>query len=322
MREPYIRHNRESRESVSPGASSSDSTARNLESAYFSCVRTPRLDRLMYQYNQAIGVGRTPGIGYQNRALVDLTSFEGDVCIVGDLHGVIRNLRRVLQHDGMLEKLARRERALVFLGDLVHGEELQNCDLYRPSLELFKSVMRLKIAFPTQVYVLRGNHDGILSHAIKYGVNQSVRFYRHLVRHVSEEFIAGYISAIDSGPLMALGPGFVGIHAGPIKSASNLSQIIECDMRDLPPAQQSRILFEATWSRKDRETGPSYSQKDIAPFMRLCGVPNGALIVGHSYVPYGWINEVCRNHYVLTASSESVGYMKCQGGLVEPVTIT
>ncbi|MEM3881719.1 MAG: metallophosphoesterase, partial [Candidatus Bathyarchaeia archaeon] len=77
----------------------------------------------------------------------------GEALVIGDLHGDIESLRLVLEDSGFVEKLATQEDALmIFLGD--YG------DRGAYSVEVYYTVLRLKLAFPEQVMLLRGNHEG------------------------------------------------------------------------------------------------------------------------------------------------------------------
>jgi diadenosine tetraphosphatase ApaH/serine/threonine PP2A family protein phosphatase len=77
----------------------------------------------------------------------------GDALVIGDLHGDLESLLHVLRASGFTQKMTRREDAfLVFLGD--YG------DRGAQSAEIYYVVLKLKLAFPKQVVLLRGNHEG------------------------------------------------------------------------------------------------------------------------------------------------------------------
>jgi len=77
----------------------------------------------------------------------------GEALVIGDLHGDIESLRLILESSGFVEKLAKHNDAfVVFLGD--YG------DRGACSAEVYYTVLRLKLAFPKQVVLLRGNHEG------------------------------------------------------------------------------------------------------------------------------------------------------------------
>jgi diadenosine tetraphosphatase ApaH/serine/threonine PP2A family protein phosphatase len=77
----------------------------------------------------------------------------GEAVVVGDLHGDLESLRGILHSSGFTQRMTRNKDAtLVFLGD--YGDRGAN------SAEVYYAILRLKLAFPTQVILLRGNHEG------------------------------------------------------------------------------------------------------------------------------------------------------------------
>ncbi len=77
----------------------------------------------------------------------------GETLVIGDLHGDLDSLTHILSNSGFTQKMTRREDAvLVFLGD--YG------DRGRRPAEVYYLILKLKLAFPRQVILLRGNHEG------------------------------------------------------------------------------------------------------------------------------------------------------------------
>lgn len=84
--------------------------------------------------------------------LVKLDS-KGEALVVGDLHGDLKALKTILERSKFLTKLEKSESAyLIFLGD--YG------DRGAYSVEVYYVILSLKILFPKQVILLRGNHEG------------------------------------------------------------------------------------------------------------------------------------------------------------------
>jgi len=78
---------------------------------------------------------------------------EGEAVIVGDLHGDMESLVGILQDSKILEKMKEHSDAfLIFLGD--YGDR----GLF--SAETYYTVLKLKLAFPEQTILMRGNHEG------------------------------------------------------------------------------------------------------------------------------------------------------------------
>lgn len=77
----------------------------------------------------------------------------GEALVVGDLHGDLESLITILKGSDFVQKLTERKDAtLIFLGD--YG------DRGAYSAEVYYTVLRLKLAFPEQIVLLRGNHEG------------------------------------------------------------------------------------------------------------------------------------------------------------------
>lgn len=78
---------------------------------------------------------------------------EGEVIVVGDLHGDLETLAEILNVSGFVQKVQHGEPSvLIFLGD--YGDR----GLLSP--EVYFVVMTLKTSFPESMILLRGNHEG------------------------------------------------------------------------------------------------------------------------------------------------------------------
>jgi diadenosine tetraphosphatase ApaH/serine/threonine PP2A family protein phosphatase len=77
----------------------------------------------------------------------------GEALVVGDVHGDLKSLISILQSSGFTRKIAAsKDATLIFLGD--YG------DRGAYSAEVYYTILKLKLAFPEQVILLRGNHEG------------------------------------------------------------------------------------------------------------------------------------------------------------------
>ncbi|MEM2917874.1 MAG: metallophosphoesterase family protein [Candidatus Bathyarchaeia archaeon] len=73
--------------------------------------------------------------------------------VVGDLHGDLESLIEILNSSNFLEKLSRDEKAtMIFLGDYGDRGPL--------SAEVYYTLLKLKLRFPRQIILMRGNHEG------------------------------------------------------------------------------------------------------------------------------------------------------------------
>jgi protein phosphatase len=77
----------------------------------------------------------------------------GEALVIGDLHGDLESLIDILKMSNFLQKMSQNTDALlVFLGD--YGDRGEY------STEIYYTVLKLKLLFPTQVILMRGNHEG------------------------------------------------------------------------------------------------------------------------------------------------------------------
>ncbi|MBS7635922.1 serine/threonine protein phosphatase [Candidatus Bathyarchaeota archaeon] len=77
----------------------------------------------------------------------------GMALVVGDLHGDLESLIEILKGSGILNKLSQDPNAtMIFLGDYGDRGPL--------SAEIYYTILRLKLYFPKQIILMRGNHEG------------------------------------------------------------------------------------------------------------------------------------------------------------------
>lgn len=77
----------------------------------------------------------------------------GEVLIVGDIHGDLESLVNILRESEFLQKMSESKSAfLIFLGDYGDRGAL--------SAGVYCVVLKLKLLFPEQVILMRGNHEG------------------------------------------------------------------------------------------------------------------------------------------------------------------
>jgi len=78
---------------------------------------------------------------------------QGKALVIGDLHGDLESLIQILKESSFLQKMNQNADAvLIFLGD--YGDRGEY------SKEVYCSVLKLKLLFPEQVVLMRGNHEG------------------------------------------------------------------------------------------------------------------------------------------------------------------
>jgi len=78
---------------------------------------------------------------------------QGETLVIGDLHGDLESLIDILKHSNFIQKIRQHTDALlIFLGD--YGDRGEH------SKEVYHTVLKLKLLFPEQVVLMRGNHEG------------------------------------------------------------------------------------------------------------------------------------------------------------------
>jgi protein phosphatase len=78
---------------------------------------------------------------------------QGEALVIGDLHGDLESLIDIFKMSNFLQKMSKNTDAiLIFLGD--YGDRGEY------SKEIYYTVLKLKLLFPTQVILMRGNHEG------------------------------------------------------------------------------------------------------------------------------------------------------------------
>jgi diadenosine tetraphosphatase ApaH/serine/threonine PP2A family protein phosphatase len=119
--------------------------SKNVQSGSFVKLLAETIDLLR---------GESGRIGNQTvtGGLVKLEA-SGEALVVGDLHGDMESLITILKSSGFTERMAaRKDATLIFLGD--YGDRGAH------STEVYYTILKLKLAFPEQVILLRGNHEG------------------------------------------------------------------------------------------------------------------------------------------------------------------
>ncbi len=77
----------------------------------------------------------------------------GEAVVIGDLHGDLESLSVILEKSNFQNRIEHnKDSVLIFLGD--YGDRGPH------SAEIFYVVLSLKLAYPKQVILLRGNHEG------------------------------------------------------------------------------------------------------------------------------------------------------------------
>lgn len=200
---------------------------------------------------------------------------DGEVIIVGDLHGHILDLFRILQNFG--PPPAKR---YLFLGDLIDRGEF--------SIETVTLVFVLKVLFPQNIYVIRGNHE--FAEMTQYcGFSVEIgRMYRN--RSIESSFH----QVFNVLPLAALvNKVNLCVHGGIGPQFTNVDQLrqIERPMRDFNFEPALSVLwsdpnqFTIGYKPSPRGTGYLYGARPLSQFLERNRLK--LLIRGHECVKEG-----------------------------------
>jgi protein phosphatase len=116
-------------------------------------VKAEAFDRLVEHATELICAekGRTRNFSIIGR-LVKLNP-TGRSLIVGDLHGDLESLIEIFRKSDFLKRLDRtKDSTMIFLGD--YG------DRGAYSVEVYYVLLQLKLLYPNQIVLMRGNHEG------------------------------------------------------------------------------------------------------------------------------------------------------------------
>lgn len=244
--------------------------------------------------------------------LVNLPS-ELDPVFVGDLHARIDNLLVVLTQNSVLEGLEAGKVALVIIGDAPHPDEEGQEAFMDTSMLLMDMIFRLQLAFPGQIYYLRGNHDSFSEEISKRGVPQAVLWEQALREERGQAYFEAMNRLYQRMPYVAASSGFVACHAGPPTSAVTRDMLI--NIRDNP-----RLEREVTRVRlRQPNSLVGYGPGDIKRLRNALALgPEAPVLVGHTPLSCDdtlWLDAggIRHHHVVFGAHPEWIGIVALVG---------
>ncbi len=237
--------------------------------------------------------------------------------IIGDLHGQVDNLLKILSENNFLGGLEKGRVALIILGDAVHSEHDGELDQMDESVLMMDLIFKLKLRFPKQVHYLIGNHDSFSEHVIKGGIPQGLLWKQKLAELRGHTYVDMMSRFYRRSPYCVVSKYFIGCHAGPIKGKVTREQIIQ--LHDYP-----RQMKELIWNRLRRPNHPvGYTRHDVARFRRgLKLAPETPFIVAHNPLSREetiWenVDGIENHHIVFSGLRDQVGlFFQIKGQMV------
>jgi len=233
---------------------------------------------------------------------------EGEALVIGDLHGDLTSLGAIIKDSNLIDRINKSNKIMViFLGDYGDRGESQ--------VELYYTVLRLKAAFPKQIVLLRGNHEGpsdliasphdLPEQLRRKFKDKSVPAYTCLVNLFNYLYNAVYVK-----------DKYLMVHGGLPFSVCSLYQIAQAN--NLHPAKP--FLTELLWSDpNDTVQGMIPSPRGVGHFFGkdvtakiLDRLKAKILIRGHESTPKGY--KINHDGKVLTIfSSKGAPYFNTNG---------
>ncbi len=220
-----------------------------------------------------------------------------EALVIGDLHGDLESLAGILQTSDYVQKMSQNHSSvLCFLGD--YG------DRGSFSAEVYYTVLNLKLLFPEQTILLRGNHEGpddIMAEPHDLPAQFGIKFGRagsKVYSSIRKLFPHLYNAAVVEGQYLL-------VHGGlPYKT---------CSVEDISKAHgmhpRESLLEELLWSdptemtdktcASPRGAGRLFGQKVTNEVLSKLGVK--IMIRGHEPCPEGF--KLDHNNKILTLFS-------------------
>ena len=241
------------------------------------------------------------------------------VVVLGDIHARVENLLRVLTEGGLLTSLEQDRACLVFLGDLVHSQEVGELEDMEPSILILDLFSMLKRRFPKNVFYVRGNHESFSSDVGKGGVAQGVLFRKHLKSRRGKTYVGEIETLFNRLAFVVKGESFAGCHGAPVRSRVDRNTLINIQ-------RYPGIQYELVWNRLRQGNRPAgYGKGSVKRFRQTLGLPKHApVIVAHTPLSSEetvWMNigGIVGHHLVYSAHVHRLTAMIMRDGHMTPV---
>ena len=221
--------------------------------------------------------------------------------IIGDLHGQVDNLLKILTENCLVQALQNNRAVLCILGDAVHSENLGEMENMESSILMMDLIFTLIKTFPENVFYLRGNHDSFSPDLSKNGVPQGILMKKALGEKRGAPYVEQMQKFYDLLPYLMVSSSFIGIHAGPPRPETTRKQLVNLD-------SNNKLARQLTQNRIKRPYYPAgYGKTEIKALRKTLGAAKSIpVIVGHTPLdPFGsiWQNVgSIKNHHIVSSS--------------------
>ncbi len=240
--------------------------------------------------------------------------------IIGDLHGQVDNLLKILSENYLLECIYANTACVVILGDSVHSEVSNEMEDMDSSIVMMDLILKLKYFFPENIFYLRGNHDSFAMELSKNGISQGLLMQKRLTELRGTSYVDAMTVLHSRLPYIARNEFFCACHAAPPMSKVSLEQLI--NIHDHP-----ELIKEITTKRVQRQHHLNgYRKKDVKRFKKLLGLSKGGqFIVGHTPLdPFGsyWkdVSNIKGHHIIYSGHQEGSQALLLENSTVIPLS--
>jgi hypothetical protein len=227
--------------------------------------------------------------------------------IVGDLHGQVDNLIKILSENSFLDAMKDYEAYMIVLGDAVHSEIDGEMDDFDSSILMMDLICKLKLKFPKQFFYIRGNHDSFSPDVRKAGVPQGILWEKAILKARGVAYKEQMDIFYDSLPLISISKDFVACHAAPPKAKATRELLINTH-------QYPGLIRELLWNRLQRSNYPAgYVRGDVKRFRKSLDLsPETQFLVAHNPLSPDeciWMNvaKINNHHIVFSGRQSAIG---------------
>jgi predicted phosphodiesterase len=239
--------------------------------------------------------------------------------IVGDLHGQVDNLIKILSENTFLDAMKDYEAYMIVLGDAVHSEIDDEMEDFSSSILMMDLICKLKLKFPKQFFYLRGNHDSFSPEVRKAGVPQGILWEKAILKARGKEYKEQMDLFYNSLPLISISKDFVACHAAPPKAKATRELLINTH-------QYPGLIRELLWNRLQRPNYPAgYDRGDVKRFRNALNLPTETqFLVAHNPLNPDdciWLNvaKIPNHHIVFSGRTSSIGMFTRIGEKLLPI---